>query len=68
MMGKELDGLKFKELQNLENQLTEGILSVKNKKVPIQKSLAHNWLHIYFKCLRCFMSFNKLIQLMSKML
>lgn len=33
MMGKELDGLDFKELQQLEHQLTEGILSVKNKKV-----------------------------------
>lgn len=32
-MGKELDGLDFKELQQLEHQLTEGILSVKNKKV-----------------------------------
>ncbi|XP_028789464.1 agamous-like MADS-box protein AGL18 isoform X2 [Neltuma alba] len=32
MMGKELDGLKFKELQKLENQLSEGILSVKEKK------------------------------------
>lgn len=33
MMGKELDGLNFKELQQLESQLSEGILSVKNKKV-----------------------------------
>ncbi|MCD7457212.1 hypothetical protein HAX54_034477 [Datura stramonium] len=33
MMGKELDGLDFKELQQLEHQLTEGILSIKNKKV-----------------------------------
>ncbi|KAF7819044.1 agamous-like MADS-box protein AGL18 [Senna tora] len=35
MMGKELDGLKFKELQNLENQLSEGILSVKDKKEQV---------------------------------
>ncbi|XP_054798267.1 agamous-like MADS-box protein AGL18 [Prosopis cineraria] len=35
MMGKELDGLKFKELQNLENQLSEGILSVKEKKEQV---------------------------------
>lgn len=37
MMGKELDGLKFKELQNLEHQLSEGILSVKDKKVHKQE-------------------------------
>ncbi|XP_059298163.1 MADS-box transcription factor 23-like [Lycium ferocissimum] len=35
MMGKELDGLDFKELQQLEHQLTEGILSVKNKKEQV---------------------------------
>ncbi|KAI9080769.1 hypothetical protein K1719_037282 [Acacia pycnantha] len=35
MMGKELEGLKFKDLQNLENQLSEGILSVKEKKEQI---------------------------------
>lgn len=33
MMGKELDGLSFKELQHLEHLLSEGILSVKDKKV-----------------------------------
>jgi len=33
MMGKELDGLSLKELQHLENQLSEGILAVKEKKV-----------------------------------
>ncbi|KAF5747972.1 agamous-like MADS-box protein AGL18 [Tripterygium wilfordii] len=35
MMGKELDGLTFKELQNLEHQLNEGILSVKHKKEQV---------------------------------
>lgn len=38
MMGKELDGLSLKELQHLENQLTEGILAVKDKKVQITKT------------------------------
>lgn len=33
MMGKELTGLSLKELQHLEHQLTEGILSVKDRKV-----------------------------------
>jgi len=33
MMGKELDGLSLKELQHLENKLSEGILAVKDKKV-----------------------------------
>jgi hypothetical protein len=33
MLGKELDDLSFKELQHLEEQLSEGILSVKDKKV-----------------------------------
>ncbi|KAF3442809.1 hypothetical protein FNV43_RR16726 [Rhamnella rubrinervis] len=32
MMGKELDNLNFKELQQLEDQLIDGVLSVKNKK------------------------------------
>ncbi|KAK6124650.1 hypothetical protein DH2020_041606 [Rehmannia glutinosa] len=32
MMGKELDGLTYNELHNLEQQLTEGILSVKDRK------------------------------------
>ena len=32
-MGKELDDLSFKELQQLEDQLSDGVLSVKNKKV-----------------------------------
>ncbi|XP_027364327.1 agamous-like MADS-box protein AGL18 [Abrus precatorius] len=35
MMGKELDGLSLKELQHLENQLSEGILSVKDKKEQV---------------------------------
>lgn len=34
-MGKELEGLNFKDLQQLEHQLTEGILAVKDKKVYI---------------------------------
>ncbi|KAJ4969864.1 hypothetical protein NE237_002963 [Protea cynaroides] len=32
MMGKELNGLSFKDLQQLEHQLSEAILSVKGKK------------------------------------
>ncbi|XP_047312918.1 MADS-box transcription factor 23-like [Impatiens glandulifera] len=32
MMGKELDGMTFKELQSLEHQLNNGILSVKERK------------------------------------
>ncbi|PNT29784.2 hypothetical protein POPTR_006G048700v4 [Populus trichocarpa] len=32
MMGQQLDGLSFKELQHLEHQLSAGILSVKDKK------------------------------------
>ncbi|CAJ1967609.1 unnamed protein product [Sphenostylis stenocarpa] len=35
MMGKELDGLSLKELQHLENQLSEGILAVKDKKEQV---------------------------------
>ncbi|GAA0159667.1 MADS box transcription factor [Lithospermum erythrorhizon] len=35
MMGKELEGLNFKELQKLEHQLNEGILSVKDRKEQI---------------------------------
>ncbi|XP_034694802.1 MADS-box transcription factor 23-like isoform X1 [Vitis riparia] len=35
MMGKELDGLSFKELQHLEHLLSEGILSVKDKKEQV---------------------------------
>ncbi|KAM7500154.1 hypothetical protein LguiA_024568 [Lonicera macranthoides] len=35
MMGKELEGLSFKELQHLEHQLNEGILSVKDKKEQV---------------------------------
>ena len=31
--GKELDGLSFNELQQLENQLNEGIVAVKEQKV-----------------------------------
>lgn len=38
MIGKELDGLSLKELQHLENQLTEGILAVKDKKVQVTKT------------------------------
>uniref|UniRef100_A0AAU7LJC3 MADS36 n=1 Tax=Hippophae rhamnoides TaxID=193516 RepID=A0AAU7LJC3_9ROSA len=40
MMGKELDGLTYKELQQLEKQLSEGLLSVKDKKE--QKILSEN--------------------------
>lgn len=36
MNGKELDGLGLKELQDLENQLSEGISAVKYKKVQIK--------------------------------
>ena len=32
-MGKELDGLSFKDLQQMEDKLTEGIMSIKSKKV-----------------------------------
>ncbi|KAG6603203.1 Agamous-like MADS-box protein AGL18, partial [Cucurbita argyrosperma subsp. sororia] len=32
MRGQELDSLSFRELQNLENQLREGIVSIKDKK------------------------------------
>ncbi|XP_041024556.1 agamous-like MADS-box protein AGL18 [Juglans microcarpa x Juglans regia] len=35
MLGKELDGLNFNELQNLEDQLSEGVLSVKDKKEEV---------------------------------
>lgn len=35
MMGKELEGLTYKELQHLEQQLTEGLLSVKDKKEQV---------------------------------
>jgi hypothetical protein len=38
MTGKELDGLQIKELQDLENQLSEAILAVKTKKVQITKA------------------------------
>lgn len=41
MTGKELDGLDLKELQYLENQLCEGILAVKNKKVQNYKDLSY---------------------------
>lgn len=33
MMGQQLDGLSLKDLQHLEHQLSEGMLSVKDKKV-----------------------------------
>lgn len=42
MMGKELEGLSFKELQHLEHQLNEGILSVKDKKVINARSLINS--------------------------
>ncbi|EEF28945.1 transcription factor, putative [Ricinus communis] len=35
MMGQQLDGLSFKDLQNLEHQLSDGILSVKDKKEQV---------------------------------
>ncbi|CAK9155591.1 unnamed protein product [Ilex paraguariensis] len=35
MMGMELEGLSFEELQNLEHQLHEGILSVKDRKEQV---------------------------------
>ncbi|KAL1813545.1 hypothetical protein ACET3Z_023610 [Daucus carota] len=35
MMGKELEGLNYKELQHLEHQLNEGILSVKDRKEQV---------------------------------
>ncbi|KAK9289693.1 hypothetical protein L1049_007851 [Liquidambar formosana] len=35
MTGKELEGLSFKELQHLEHQLTEGVLSVKEMKEEV---------------------------------
>ncbi|GER25859.1 MADS-box transcription factor 23 [Striga asiatica] len=35
MMGKELEGLNYNDLHNLEQQLTEGILSVKDKKEKV---------------------------------
>ncbi|KAK3217906.1 hypothetical protein Dsin_011876 [Dipteronia sinensis] len=35
MSGKELDGLSFQELNQLEHQLSEGILSVKDKKEQV---------------------------------
>ena len=34
-MGKDLTGLGLKELQNLEQQLNEGLLSVKARKVSL---------------------------------
>ncbi|GMN55370.1 hypothetical protein TIFTF001_024494 [Ficus carica] len=40
MMGKELDGLSFKDLQQLEDNLAEGILSIKSKKE--QRAMAEN--------------------------
>ncbi|KAJ0043792.1 hypothetical protein Pint_17855 [Pistacia integerrima] len=36
MKGKELDNLSFKELQQLEHQLSEGILCIKDKKAMLQ--------------------------------
>lgn len=40
-MGKELHGLSYKELQQLEEQLREGVLFVKQKKVM------HIYIYIY---------------------
>lgn len=33
LLGKDLTGLSLKELQQLEHQLSEGLLSVKERKV-----------------------------------
>ncbi|GJW48478.1 hypothetical protein Tco_0080124 [Tanacetum coccineum] len=33
MMGRELEGLSYKELDNLERQLYDGMLDVKNRKI-----------------------------------
>lgn len=41
LLGKDLTGLGFKELQNLEQQLNEGLLLVKEKKVRV-------WLPLFF--------------------
>ncbi|GFP92204.1 agamous-like mads-box protein agl18 [Phtheirospermum japonicum] len=35
MMGKELEGLTYNELHNLEQQLTDGVLSVKDRKEKV---------------------------------
>lgn len=35
MNGKELEGLSFQELNQLEHQLSEGIFAVKDKKVSV---------------------------------
>jgi hypothetical protein len=48
MLGKELDDLSFKELQHLEEQLSEGILSVKDKKV-LSFILSLIWSHKFIK-------------------
>ncbi|EXC18224.1 Agamous-like MADS-box protein AGL18 [Morus notabilis] len=40
MMGKDLDGLSFKDLQQMEDKLAEGILAIKSKKE--QKALTEN--------------------------
>lgn len=49
MMGKELDGLSFKELQHLEHLLSEGILSVKDKKEQVLvEQLEKSRMHVIF--------------------
>ncbi|KAM7515061.1 hypothetical protein LguiA_004644 [Lonicera macranthoides] len=47
MMGKELEGLSFKELQHLEHQLNECILSFKDKKI---EELNHAAQHYAISC------------------
>ncbi|KAJ0098967.1 hypothetical protein Patl1_20472 [Pistacia atlantica] len=49
MKGKELDNLSFKELQQLEHQLIEGILCIKDKKAMLQNVT----LRIQMEELRC---------------
>jgi hypothetical protein len=41
MLGKDLDELSFKDLQLLEDQMSEGILAVKEKKV------SNRYLHFF---------------------
>ncbi|WCJ33437.1 Agamous-like MADS-box protein AGL18 [Euphorbia peplus] len=42
MMGKQLDGLSFKEVHQLENQLTQGLLSIKDKKEQVLSEQLRN--------------------------
>ena len=60
MLGKELDDLSFKELQHLEEQLSEGILSVKDKKV-LSFILSLIWSHKVIKN----SEFNHLINILT---